>query len=67
MPRARERYLTDDEGHRIAVVLDVDEYERLRDALDELEAIRAFDAAQTSGERPVPFDEAVARIESGGR
>lgn len=67
MPKTKKRYLTDDEGHRTAVVLDLDEYERMLDALDELEAIRAFDVARASGEQPVAFEEAVTRIESAGR
>lgn len=67
MPKTKERYLTDDEGNRTAVILDLEAYQRLLDAVDELEAIRAFDTAQASGEQPVPFEEAVARIENRGR
>lgn len=65
MIETKERYLTDEQGNRLAVILDVPTYERLVDALDELEAIRAFDAANASGEEPVPFEEAVRRIENG--
>lgn len=65
MIETKERYLTDEQGNRLAVILDVPTYERLLDALDELEAIRAFDAAKASGEEPVPFEEAMRRIESG--
>jgi hypothetical protein len=65
--KIKERYLTDDEGNRMAVILDLPAYERMLDAVEELEAIRAFDAAQASGEQPVPFEEAVARIENRGR
>lgn len=39
------------------------EYKKLIDDLEELESIRAFDQAKTSGETPVPFDQAVSEIE----
>jgi hypothetical protein len=67
MAEARERYLTDHEGRKVAVVLDLEDYERLLDAQDELDAIHSFDAAEASGERPVAFEEAVKRIERTGR
>ena len=47
-----ERYLTDEKGHRTAVVLPIDEYEALIEAQEELSDIAAH-------------DEAVADLESG--
>ncbi len=40
-----ERYLTDKEGHRTAVVLPMEEYEELIEAQEELEDIAAHDEA----------------------
>jgi PHD/YefM family antitoxin component YafN of YafNO toxin-antitoxin module len=40
-----ERYLTDEEGHRTAVVLPIDEYEALIEAQEELSDIAAHDEA----------------------
>lgn len=60
---SRERYLTDSQGDRIAVVLDIEEYEALLDQLDELEAIRACDEAKTCGDERIPFEQAVREIE----
>lgn len=60
-----ERYLTDSQGGRIAVVLDIEEYETLLDQLDELEAIRAYDEAKASGDERIPFEQAVREIEEG--
>lgn len=34
-----EKYITDKDGNRIGVLLDLAEYQRLLDALEELEAI----------------------------
>ena len=42
----------------VTIVLKVQDYEKLLDDLDELEAIRAFDAAKKSGETPIPFEKA---------
>ena len=47
MQRMREHYLVDEEGKRIAVVLPIEDYERL---LEELDDQRAFDEAMASGE-----------------
>jgi PHD/YefM family antitoxin component YafN of YafNO toxin-antitoxin module len=57
------RYVVDEKGKRVGVILDAKEYQRILDELEELEAIRAFDAARASGEKPVPFERAIAEIE----
>ena len=45
------RYLTDEKGERIAVLLDIREYERLLEIEDELEDIRRYDEAIARRER----------------
>jgi hypothetical protein len=57
------QFLTDAKGERIKVVLDIDEYEKILEELEDLDDIRAYEEAKASGETPVPFDEAIARIE----
>ena len=61
--KPRERFLVDEDGNRVGVLLSVEEYRRLLEKAEELEAIRAYDAAKTSEEEAVPFDEAVREIE----
>ena len=51
-----ERFLVDDEGHRLGVVLDIAEYQEILEDLEELESIRAYDAAKASDEEVIPFD-----------
>jgi len=63
MSKTKERYLVDDAGNRIGVVLDVREYRRLLKEVEELESIRAYDAAKASGDETIPFEQAVAEIE----
>jgi len=63
MANVKERYLVDDNGNRIGVVLGVKEYRRLLQDLEELESIRAYDVAKASGDEAIPFEQAVAAIE----
>jgi PHD/YefM family antitoxin component YafN of YafNO toxin-antitoxin module len=59
----KERYVVDDKGERLGVLLDIAEYRKLLEELEELESIRAFDAAKASGDKVIPFEQAVAEIE----
>jgi len=59
----RERFIVDEQGERVAVVLDVAEYERLLAQVEELEAIRAYDAAKAAGDGAVALEDALADIE----
>ena len=63
MSEFRERYLVDENGARLGVLLDVKDYQRLLGELEELESIRAYDAAKASGDTSIPFDEAVNEID----
>lgn len=58
-----ERYVIDKNGERIGVLLDIGEYRRLMEELEELESIRAYDAAKASGDEVIPFEQAAEEIE----
>ena len=58
-----ERFIVDEKGNRVGVVLDMKDYQKLLEELEELESIRAYDAAKASGGEAVPFEQAVAEIE----
>ena len=60
---AREQFVVDQTGKRTGVLLDVEYYERLLEALDEIESLRAFDEAKASGNEVIPFAQAVDEIE----
>lgn len=47
---AGEQFVTDAEGRPVAVVLDIATYERLREAEEDLDDIRAFDEALPQAE-----------------
>lgn len=61
----RRQFVVDDSGKKTAIILDIEEYNKLIDAAEELEAIRAYDAAKAAGDEAVPFEQAVAEIERG--
>jgi hypothetical protein len=63
MAKFKENYVVDDQGNPIGVVLDIADYRKLLEELEELESIRAYDAAKASGDEAIPFEQAVAEIE----
>ncbi len=62
---AQPRYLVDDDGKQVAVLVDIEQYRVLLEAAEELDAIRAYDAAKASGDEAIPFEQAIAEIEQG--
>ena len=67
MPTVNEGYVVDKDGARVGVILPIEEYRKLLEELEELESIRAYDAAKNSGDEAIPFDQAVREIERDGR
>lgn len=59
----RERYVVDEQGNQVGVLLDIRDYRRILEELEELEAIRAYDAAKASGDEAIPFELAIEEIE----
>jgi hypothetical protein len=60
----QEQFVVDKEGNRIGVGLNIEDYQKLLADVEELESIRAFGEAKASGEKPIPFERAVAEIEA---
>jgi len=56
------RFLTNEKGEKIAVVLDMGEYEKLLEELEDAEALVEYHEAKASGEVPIPLDEALSQI-----
>jgi hypothetical protein len=61
MPKAKQ-FVTDENGVRVAVVLDIKEYEELLDDLEDLQAVREYEEAKASGEVPIPLEQALNEI-----
>ena len=64
MAALNEKYVINEKGKRVGVLVDWEEYRRLLEDLEELEAIRAYDAAKASGGEVVPFEQAIEGMES---
>jgi len=61
------KYVVDEKGKAISVLLDIKAYRRLMSEVEELEAIRAYDAAKISCDETIPFKQAVIEIENARR
>ena len=63
------RYVVDENGKRVSVILPVEEYERMVEELEELEDIRAAAEARAAIERGedelIPFEQAMQEIKEG--
>lgn len=66
MSTDKDRFVVDESGKRTAVLLDIERYSELLRAQEELESIRAYDEAKSSGDDALPFAQAVKEIERGG-
>jgi hypothetical protein len=67
MATRAERFLVDEEGHKLGVVLDIAEYREMLEELEELASLRAYDAARASGDEVVPFEQALEEIQRSRR
>lgn len=57
------RYVVDDDGNQVAVLVEIGRYRELLEAAEELDTIRAYDAAKASDDEAIPFEQAVEEIE----
>ena len=60
----KQKYITDEQGNQIGVLLDIEEYQKLLEESEELDAIRAYDLAVSGGDDEIPFEVAIAEIEN---
>jgi len=61
------KYIVDGKGKPVSVLLDVRLYRKMLAAVEELNAIRAYDAAKISLDEVIPFEQAVREIEKSRR
>ena len=59
-----ERFIVDENGQRVGVLLAIEDYHQLLEAVEELDAIRAYNAAKASGDEAVPLEQAFAEIDN---
>ncbi len=63
------RYVVDENGERVSVILPVEEYERMVEELEESEDVRLYDEAKAEIEREgseiIPLEQAMREIREG--
>ena len=59
----KEKYVVDDSGSPTNVLLEISDYRKLLDELEELESLRAYDTAKNSNDVIIPFEQAISEIE----
>ena len=63
------RYIADENGKPMSVILPIEEYEGMLGELEELEDIRAYDEAKAALERSedevIPLDQAMREVREG--
>lgn len=62
MVHLHPEYLVDEQQKRKAVLLPMSEWEQIVQELDELDDIRAYDAAKEQPSETLPFEQAIREI-----
>ena len=60
----RTQYITNDMGKKLAVVLPIQDYQKMIEKLEDLDDIRLYDGAKASKAPSIPLDEAFKMIEA---
>ena len=63
MVHLHPEYLVDEQQKRKAVLLPMSEWEQIIQELDELDDIRAYDAAKEQSSETLPFEQAIREIQ----
>ena len=53
--KIHEEYVVDVDGNKKAVVVPMSEWQKILDALEELDDIKAYDGAKYKPSNPIPF------------
>ncbi len=62
-----EKYVTNEKGERVGVILNMEDYKKMLEQLEEPESIRAYDEAKAAKDEAVPIEQGVKEIEKGRR
>ena len=60
-----DHYVVDEKGNPVGVLLNIQDYEKLLEELEELDSIRAYNTAKASGDEAIPLEDAIEEIERG--
>jgi PHD/YefM family antitoxin component YafN of YafNO toxin-antitoxin module len=65
MIQVHPQFVVDEKKKRKAVIIPLEEWEQILDALEELDDIQAYDSAKETEQERIPFEDAVKEIEQG--
>ena len=65
MVKIHENYIIDVEGNKKAVMVPISEWQKILEALEELDDIKAYDLAKSKPSNPIPFEKAIEEIQKG--
>ena len=57
------KFVTDGTGKRVAVQIDIEEYERMLEMIEDLDDVRAAEEAKALNDEAIPLRQAIAEIE----
>ncbi len=63
MTTIKQKYVVDEKGKKVSVLVGIEDYRKMLEEIEELESIRAYDAAKASKGKAAPFEEAIKKIE----
>jgi hypothetical protein len=63
LTRSKTEYIVDGSGKRVGVILDIKDYERLLEELEEYSLVKAYDEAMADREPAIPFEQAMEETE----
>jgi hypothetical protein len=61
--KIKEKFITDEKGRKVSVIISIKDYNELLDKVEELEDIKLFDKLKSEDDELIPFDQAVKEIE----
>ena len=59
----KTQFVTNAKGKKVAVILPIEQYQKMIEELEEAEDIRLYDKAKAEGGESIPMDEAFDMIE----
>ncbi len=63
MGTLRQQFIEDKQGNRIAVLMPIDQYNKMLEQLEEIDDIRTYDAAKAEKDEIISFNQALNEIE----
>lgn len=64
MGALKQQFIEDKQGQRIAVLMPIDQYNKMLEQIEDIDDIKAYDAAKVKDDEVIPFDQAVNEIEA---